>query len=204
MSVSAWDVRSVMIYGGCFFLSLLFMGAAQIFDVQAGGKREPFPLFCAIALAIPVLLAGFRWQVGTDFHNYQILYETIGGFTALEEFQMQSGRTEWGYMLLNAVVYHLFQREQMVFFLTSLIIYGCFFRGIVREHTHGSVMLALYVFYMCFFPQSLNIIRQYIAMAILFLVQRYIWERRPVPFTVGVLAASLFHNTALVFLPFYF
>ena len=204
MHMTAWDGQSIAIYGACFCTSLLFMGMAQTFDIRVGKRSQPFILFFLVALAIPVLLAGLRWQVGTDFGNYQSLYKLINSFTMLEEFSNQSGRTEWGYMLLNVLAFRVFQSEQMVFFLSSLLIYGLFFLGFWKEHETGSIMLSLYIFYMCFFPQSMNIIRQYLAMGVLFLAQRYIWQRKPVRFCIGVVLASLFHNTALLFLPFYF
>lgn len=198
------DVKSITIYVFSFGLSLFFAALIQIFQVQIGKQQRPFFLFYWISLLIPVFLAGLRWNVGTDYYNYQEIYHMVNSFTKFEDFAAQSGQTEWGYMLLNVICYRIFNNEQMVFFLSSLMIYSMFFCGLRLEQESHSILFSLYIFYMCFFFQSMNIIRQYIAMGILFLIQKYIWERKPVKFLIGVIVAMLFHNTSIIFLPFYF
>ena len=129
--------------GGELKLEMFRKYAKEFITILLG---EGIAAFFLVALAIPVLLAGLRWQVGTDFGNYQSLYKLINSFTTLEEFSNQSGRTEWGYMLLNVLAFRVFQSEQMVFFLSSLLIYGLFFLGFWKEHETGSIMLSLYIF----------------------------------------------------------
>lgn len=205
-------MSSVGIYTASFLMSLLLMGLAQVFDDRqwrwdgtcpVPGRRRANLLFVLAALSIPVLLASVRKDVGTDYYNYQVLYRLINSFVSFREFAAQSGRTEPGFMLLNVAAFRLFHSGQMVFALSAVLIYGLFFAGIVSAHEQHSVMLGLFVFYTLFFFQSFNIVRQYIAMGIVFCSLKALCERRAGRYFLGIFAAGLFHNTALLVAPFY-
>lgn len=206
-------MKSVAIYTASFLMSVILMGLAQVFDYcrwyrdggrVVPGQRRANQLFVLAALCVPVLLASVRKNVGTDYYNYQVLYRLINSFTSFRDFAGQSSRTEPGFMLLNVAAFRFFHSGQMVFALSAVLIYGLFFAGIVKEHKHHSVMLGLFVFYTLFFFQSFNIVRQYIALGIVFCSLGALCERRAGRFFVGVFLASLFHNTALLVAPFYF
>lgn len=200
------EMRSVGIYTAGFLLSLFFMGLAGIFDSRNWSRvrgrpvlvrRRVFMPFFLISLCVPVLLAAIRKNVGTDFYNYQMLYRKIN------TLQM-TGNIEPGYRMLNIAVHQIFRKEQMIFASTALLIYSCFFAGIIQEHDSHSVLLGLFVFYTCFFFQSLNIIRQYIAIGMIFYAMRFLHERKGGRFFLWVVLAGLFHNTAVLVLPVYF
>lgn len=206
-------MRSVGIYTASFLFSLLFMGLAAVFDCRdwSGKKGQPvlvrkrvFMPFLLISLGVPVLLAAIRKDVGTDFYNYQVLYREISAIQTFREFVDKSMRTEPGYMLLNIAVHRIFHSEQMVFAVSALLIYAFFFAGIIQEHKSHSAILGLFVFYTCFFFMSMNIIRQYIAIAMIFYAMRFLCERKGGHFFLWVMLASLFHDTAVLMLPFYF
>lgn len=207
------DIRSIGIYTASFLFSLLFMGLAGIFDCRDWSsekgklvlvRRRVLIPFFLISLCVPVLLAAIRKDVGSDFYNYQVQYREINTIQTFREFVDKSRRTDPGYMLLNMVVHRIFHREQMIFAINALLIYACFFAGIIQEHKSHSVMLGLFVFYTCFFFMSMNIIRQYIAIAMIFYAMRFLCERKGGRFFLWVMLASLFHKTAVFVFPFYF
>lgn len=109
---------------------------------------------------------------------------------------------EKGFLLLTKIIYS-FTSSQYLYIgvLGCVICYGYYY--LVKGYSQ-IVWMSCVLFLLCSFNQSLFVIRQYLAMTILFVCIIYIIRRDLVRFVIGVFIAFLFHRTAIIFLPVYF
>lgn len=73
----------------------------------------------------------------------------------------------------------------------------------VRRGWEKYSWLGMLIYYLCFYSFSLNLLRQSIAMSIIFWGYNYIVERKPIKFCVSVVIAAGFHLTAAIMLLLY-
>lgn len=154
--------------------------------------------FCAGLL---LCLSGFRGlNVGSDTRSYRIAFEQI---QRLSLHQMLTCGWEQGYVLLNRALAFVSQSDRYFLIVMAALILIPFFLWIKRESKWPCLSLVVFVG-MGMWMQSMFVMRQWCAMALLTFSYRYIRERRIVPFTVLVVLAMMFHRTAGVFLLAYF
>ncbi|WP_201577020.1 EpsG family protein, partial [Psychrobacter okhotskensis] len=146
------------------------------------------------------LFAGMRsYRVGTDSGTYTRDFRNnleIYNFK-FEEF------IEFGYQFLEYIILRLTHNYFWLFFITALIIVYCYLT-IIKKYSvnywfsiYFFITLGVYTFFF-------NGLRQGIAMAIFALALPYLLEKRLIPYLIVCFLASLFHNTALFMIPFYF
>ena len=203
---------SVILYAVCFVLTAVLAGLAQIYERKCRPvglspsvtqSARPNLALWALSFMVPFLLSALRWEVGTDYATYGQLYTALNEIDSLGRFIQQIPITEPGYILLNFFVKAVFDQFLVVYALCALIILAFFYRAFEDYHEKNSVMLAVLVFLCMFFPLSLNILRQMMAVAIMFFATRYIFQRRYGAAAVWTLVAASFHVTALVVVPFW-
>ena len=206
------DSNSVILYVACFLLTAALAGLAQVYERRTRPMRlspniwqstRPSLAFWAMSLAVPLLLASLRWQVGTDYVTYGQLYTSLNQIDTLGEFVYQLPITEPGYILLNFFVKAVFDNVIMIYAICALIILFFFYRAIEDYHEKGSVLLAVLVFLALFYSLSLNIMRQMIAVSIIFFATRYIFQHKYGSAAAWTVVAVSFHVTALVVVPFW-
>lgn len=189
-----------------------------------------FVLWLLLA-ALPLgLVAAARWHVGTDFSlTYLPEYKALtylkgegrpaafeGSFTRLvreggfgdtpcrvrNHFVSVLGKGEIGYHALMEASWAtgLGFRAILAFcaILTTLMV----FLAIFRQSRWPVLAVFLYVFAGDYFL-SLNVMRQYVAVALVLFAVPYVRERRLLPFLGCVAVAFLFHRSALLLLPCY-
>ena len=204
---------SIALYTVCFLLTAVFAGLAQIFAHKYQPVKlapsiiqnsRPNRIFWMISLMIPLLLSSLRWKVGTDYSTYVYLYNTFAHIDSLAQFFQSILDTEPSFILLNILVKVIFDNYIFVFAFSALLILGFFYRAIEDYHEQSSVMLAVLVFLCLLFPTTLNIVRQMIAVAIVFFATRYVFLHKYKKAALWLIAALSFHYTALVIVPFWF
>ncbi len=140
-------------------------------------------------------LACFRGpNVGTDTLNYIELYETAG-YDASGFFIM---RYEPGFSMYIKFLYYFSKSPQILLITSSGFIMYSFGKFINRYSC--CVWLSVFVFFCLFFNSSLNTIRQYIAISILFYAFDAVIKRNKLRFLFFILVAFMFHYTSIVFL----
>lgn len=158
-------------------------------------------LLLGIAAAMPLfLLSALRYDVGTDyFSTYCPFFERV----AREGLGPWNPSVELGFSLLVQFIVTLGGGPTWMFLISSAVIVGFFFAGIYGLSEIPWYSVALFILTECYFI-SMNGVRQFMGIAILFFGYRFI--RKPCfwKFALCVLAASLFHMSCLIFLPIYF
>ena len=83
-------------------------------------------------------------------------------------------------------------------FATHTVIITGVYIGAFRQRHHANPALILLLFYLCFYNHSLNIMRQYMAMAIVFAALADIEQKKYLRFIVVVIIARYIHTSALL------
>lgn len=144
------------------------------------------------------IFSAIRFMVGTDFITY---------------FKVSSGQIDINtnnYMLfepLNILLINVgyFINSSQFFFISSACITMLFFyKGISEQSSDYFVSAICFIGFPMFFLESLSIVRQFLAISIVFYSIKFIENKKPFTFIFYVLLASMFHFTALLTLIMYF
>jgi len=149
----------------------------------------------------PILLAAFRFPVGTDFWLYLVFFnrDTSRTFEDIfSEFYSEGG-------------FHSVAKIAGTIGDESLYFGACAFLTLVpvvltfKKQGRGKEMfLFSIIFLLTTFTTSLNIMRQGIAIAFTFVASQYIFKRDPLRFGLWIVVAMMFHLSAAIFAPAYF
>ena len=143
------------------------------------------------------MVSGLRYNVGTDFKSYEILFENV------DNYDITNSVFELGYLILNKITKLLINDSQVIFLITSLIVLILIVRTVYKYSS--KLELSMYLFInLYFYYESLNIIRQYIAIAVMFYAVKYVYNRNFIKYILCILVASLFHTSAIFSFPIYF
>ena len=138
------------------------------------------------------MFSAIRFGIGTDFLKY---YQFTSGVIDIRENN---------YMLLEPfnilliVIGYLLHLPQFYFIISSLLISIFFYYGIKQNSKDYLLSSLCFIGFPFFYLESMNIIRQFVAIAIVFYAIRYIYEKNFTKYALLVLMASLFHISALI------
>lgn len=197
------------VYLFSFSASILLIAIAQ-------KKRLPvFLVLSTIALLIPCLVAGLREQtIGTDVMVY-VKPLTSAAIQAdnFSEFMDTYWFDQWrnlyvqdyelGFSLLVYVVARLTQSLGAVLFVIQAFMIVPVYIALARNRKDLPIWLGMLVYYFLFYNTTLNMMRQWIAMAFLLLAFQLLRERKPLLALILSVAAVFFHTTAMVALPIF-
>ncbi|WP_368791489.1 EpsG family protein (plasmid) [Companilactobacillus farciminis] len=146
---------------------------------------------------IPFLfVAAARYRVGTDYSvyldmqipqllkgiDYKLEYEYL--YQYLIKIGVSLGNTQWVFILTHVV---------LLFFLWESL-----------KNLSADRGMSIFIFmFGAFYNMSLNIMRQFIAMAIFMYAIKYIINRKIFIYFALIIVAFMFHKSAMVFIPLY-
>ena len=160
-------------------------------------KKNRFAV-CVFCCALLIIVAGFRYFVGTDYGNYLYDYQQItqNGFRlsflsqpALPLLALFCNRLGFGY--------------ELWFFLLSCITIIPVFLVIYRIDTPVYFPIVFFLFLGCW-HQSFNLVRQTAAASIIFYGYFFLKDKRFFKWALCCVVASFFHITAILMIPIYF
>jgi hypothetical protein len=154
-------------------------------------RRDARMIFLPLSFVMIWFFIGLRWQTGTDWDPYITQYLTTGDYGF-----------ERGYMELVRLCSSAGFSYPAFLLTISFIPLICIF--IFLNGKSRYVFVAILFFASNYMLGFMGGNRQSIAVGIIILSNVFIEERKPVHFLVFVCAASLFHNSAAVYLPAYF
>lgn len=203
----------MLIYLSTFFASFCF-------EEFSNKVRKNFSYIISfIGLLFPIFLAGLRSVgVGTDTKGYvSFLFEIADKSSSFNEylnsfvytnFQLKSVKNwEFGYNLLIYITAKLSSSIQFTFFVTQFIIIVFVYFGIKLIEGVFSRSFSLLLFYLLFYGTTLNLMRQWIAISIIFYGFHFLQKRKPVFYILTCILAIMFHNSAIIgfiLLPIYY
>lgn len=165
-----------------------------------GDKRRWLFLALAAASALPfVVLAGFRYDVGTD---YFYTYEPLIRFLQTGVGPIES-RVEIGYWLLGKFVLLCGQGITWLLLYSAAFTVLFYWLGIFEQSDIPWLSVWLFAGTRAYFI-SLNAVRQFMALALALFALRFIKEKCFWKYALCICAGALFHSAALLLLPVYF
>jgi hypothetical protein len=111
-------------------------------------------------------------------------------------------KTETGFAVILKVITDVFPFTQMLFVLTSAFMFFSFYVAI--KHFSPVFWFSVFVLMIDSFPQSLFVLRGFLAFSILLFTIPYIINRKILPYLLLCLLAFSVHTTSIIFLPVYF
>ena len=178
---------------------LLFISVCcvSLILLMTASRSESKPTLIAGILLLS-FVAGFRASdVGIDTMFY---YEAFVTDFGLRPWQFK----DEGFRLLVRGVMWLTHSPETVFFLVSLATNSLIVARLwdFRDRASFSFMAFLYI--AIFYIGTMNTMRQYLAVAILFFATRYLEKRQYLPFVIGLAVATSIHTTAIMGIAFLF
>lgn len=166
-----------------------------------------------IAVILLSLLAGFRdVTVGVDTSGYALscyrAAEKVQGFRQLVDYMFNSSlakvyEVEPGYLFIVFLGTKLFRGMFGPLFLTALIINAGVLFGLYRIRKNLSFNMAAMVYCFMYYVVTYNMMRQWMAMAVVIFGIRYIFDRKPFKYLLCILVAMCFHQSAFIALALY-
>lgn len=196
------------IYLICFFTSCLFIKLSE-----KHFKSKLLHIFLVIVgLSIPCLLAGFRADtIGTDVNVYlKPLFECAKYSNDILNFlsmRVNSTRVvsdfEMGFVLLVYFITKVFGNLQVIFFFIESLIIIPIYKGLKKINLveKNEIWLGMLIFYLMFFNTSLNLMRQFISIAIVFYGTSCLIgnvKKKTLKFFISIAIAYTFHSSALL------
>ena len=196
-------LSSIVVYMLTFAISMIISKLYQNYsirknDIMPKYKRVIWFLFI---IAGPVFVSSIRYDVGTDYFAYIRWFDNINSLP-LGDVIGSYGK-EPLYLILNKVAFLLFKEPWGIFLLSSFLIHIFVIAGIDFFKAYLNIPMALFIYYMYHFSYGLNIMRQMIAIAIIFYSLKYIYKKQALKYILLVIIASMFHNSAMISLLFY-
>lgn len=159
-------------------------------------------IFMIIAMIIMALLVALRsTEVGNDTPEYVRIFNEIlsnSDYVSITRFEV-------GYVFLNRLVGKFTSNAQGVFIVCAIIQYSVFI-WFIKKHSKNYA-LSMLLFFLLIFSSTLNIVRQSLAMAFVFIAFDRILSKKTFGAIFWIIVAALFHTSAiitivLVFLPY--
>jgi hypothetical protein len=177
-----------------YILLLILLVIILIFSNLFKKRTDKIVIFLIFVLLF--FVSSFRGdQVGTDTSSYLIIFNDFSnGF-------LSYSRLEIGFQSLMYLTKLFFNNQYAILYTTSFLILFFTFLGVKKNSRNFWFSIFLFVS-LYYFYNSFNGIRQYIAIAIIFYGITFINKQKPFFYLFFVIFASLFHTSALIFLPF--
>ena len=152
-----------------------------------------------------IILSSLRGNtVGIDYPNYAIFFTQVhnGGWAFLIS-PANTYRFEFGYSLLNYFV-SLFTGNVLVFMAVVSVV-AVTLTAILAYRYSPIPWICMFVFASFgFFGNTLNFIRQALAIAIFLFSIKYLKDKKFLPYLGIVIVAALFHKVMWIMIPIYF
>ena len=161
-------------------------------------------MFCLLGLA---LFVGFGDMLGGyDRYIYAELFDDTSDATDAAipyiDASISGYYKEYGYVLLNILISHITANRYIFILLVTFIIYGLIYKSFseyLENYPLGMILFLGLMF--CF---TFTYLREVIAVSISWYAMRYAVKRNFWKFILFTSLAISFHNSAVIFLPFYF
>lgn len=162
---------------------------------------------CLFLAFIPlIILHAFKKPSSLkDLQVYQSAFEEVGTMTWCNLFSQGfviNFSMEPGYVFLNRLVYSVSENVSFLFLIIALILLAAY--AISIKNYSNNISLSIFLFVIGPFCQSLFVLRQHLAIAIMLFTIPYIINRNLKRYLIIFFIAFSIHYTTFVLLPLYF
>lgn len=193
----------MIIYLIVFLISILLIHFAEICKVR---KEIKFFLIL-ISLLLPSLLAGLRsYEIGSDTTGYGLYWfnQAIRFNDWISFVKYAKGYSiDYGYASLLFIASRIGQDAHIFFFILSFLELSGLYVIVKRNCPREVISFSFFVYFLLYFNDSLNNMRQFPAVLIVLYSYRFIKEKKLISFLLSVILATFFHITAFFALLLY-
>jgi len=158
-----------------------------------------------LSILIPSVVSGLRYEVGVDYRNYYMAFRKIE-------------KLDWKYIndklytglnaepVFNAWIKLLtyFFNTKVIFGILTFITLFVLVKAMITQYGEYRLALCFFVYMCIYYGESLNNVRQFLAISLVFASYTYIFQNKPVKFLFLTGIAALFHTSALLIIPLWF
>jgi hypothetical protein len=155
-------------------------------------KGDQLILFAAL---VPIAMIGFRFEVGSDWYNYMRMFNDVRSSNLWTE----TGRVEPGYVALSSIAVSLGLRIWAVNLVCAILFTGGLIR-FARCQPNPWLAVVVAIPYLII-GVAMGYSRQGVAIGLVMFGLAAIERRSFLKFAAWVIAAALFHRTAIIILP---
>lgn len=158
----------------------------------AQNDQALYVLLVLLSLLPYCLTMGLRYGIGTDYF-----------YTYVPSFKLAASGTftlEWGFRAVMYGVLLFTENPVGLFMVCAILIVGLTGTAVWKYSAVPWVSILLFAADRHFFI-SMNVMRQYMALAVVLCAIRFVQEKCLWKYAIVVLVASLFHRSVLMFLP---
>lgn len=178
-----------------------------VFGEKFRNKSSFFSYLCYTlsVFTIAVLAALRNLDIGTDIQTYVIWeFEDAISSTSLIDFVVDKvGVMEPLYLFITYFVACFTDNVHWLLLVIGIITYGFIMAGLCKYSNIISVSIGWICFLFLFYGDTLNLIRQSIAMSIVFWGFHFVLKNSESKFWVTFLVSFLIHNSTIVFVSIY-
>lgn len=171
---------------------------------KKGMSRKSFigcMFFLALFVGLADMLGGYdRYIYGGLFDNLADNIRDGGNLVFSRIFLLYP--KELGYDFYNVIIAFITSNRYLFILITTLLVYYLFTKSILKYASNYTWALLVFTGLLFFF--TFTYLRQILAAAIVCQSIKYILNRKFTIFFSIILLAATFHNSAILFLPFYF
>ena len=187
---------------------MLVIVCSVINEANLNRKNNVFVhIFSALLIiTVPAILAGLRdYSVGTDINVYAVpVFKyaiSANSISTLMQMCKSSylGSIEYGFLTLAYCVSRFTINAGWFLFFISLFIQTLVYLALYRTRNISSITLGEIVFLFLFYNESLNLMRQYMAMSVLLYALTFILiDKNYFKYIIGLIVAYLFHRSSII------
>ena len=173
-------------------------------SVNGEKVRRVTPFFAVVAVLPLVIWAGYRGNVGDTgsyveaFKDMPNTISGIGGY-------MASITKDYGFYFASALIKCVIGNRSTIYFVVGAAVQCYLLLRIYRKYSPSYVVsLFLFIASTDYISWIFNGMRQFVAVTITIACFPWIVEKKYIRAIIGILIASLFHQSALLVLPFVF
>lgn len=175
-------------------ISVFFATCARKLQYETKYRRVYY-VYAILSVLPFMLVSAVRYKVGTDWPIYDEYFYAINKGT--------NSFREPLFNLLNRIIYLFTDNSQFLFIAVAIITLSFTFVAIYQQSRYIPFSIIVYFLSTIYF-NSLNQMRQAIAMSIFLYASKYLWTRNWKKYMLWMLVAIGFHISALIYIPIYF
>ena len=198
-----------------YILILIWVGVVGLLSVTTSGVyrmemvngekvRRMTPLFAVVAVLPLVIWAGNRGYVGDTGAYMQAFADMPSSLSGIRSY-MAGVNKDQGFYFISAVIKCIIGNQNTVYFMIAAAV-QCFLLFKIYRRYSISFVISFFLFIAStdYVSWIFNGMRQFVAVTITVACFPWILQKKYVKAIIGILIASLFHQSALLVLPFVF
>ncbi|MDR2361191.1 MAG: EpsG family protein [Prevotellaceae bacterium] len=182
-----------------FIIWLIIASSATLYFLYQ--NKTVWRWACTICYIALVFTAGLRYETGTDYFSYLEIYNKVPPLT---HFFPVINDMEVGYIFLNSLFQTMGVAINVMFLFISAITTFILFRSFQTYIPRPFFFVSLLLYYSTIYiGLDMSGVRQAIAVAIFLFSLRYVFRSQFWKYSLCIIIACLFHQSALLLWAFY-